>query len=189
MGKGAETRRRMIEETAMLLQRQGLHGTGLLDVLEASGLPKGSLYHHFPGGKEELAVEAVKLSEQAVLRRIDRAWEAATDVAGFGRELAAGYVRRLRRSDFSDGCPVAAVALEGAPGSHRLREASAEALTHWIDAIARHLVESGRTAERAHTQATAIICALEGALMLARATRTEEPVEAIGAELSRLLAV
>ena len=188
MGKGVETRRRMIEETAILLQRQGLNGTGLLDVLEASGLPKGSLYHHFPGGKEELAAEAMKLAEQAVVRRIERAWEAATDLGGFARELAAGYVRRLQRSDFSDGCPVAAVALEGSPGSTRLRAASAEALTHWIEAIAAHLVESGQAPERARTQATAVIAALEGALILARATRSYEPVEAVGAELSRLLA-
>ena len=179
----------MIEETAVLLQRQGLNGTGLLDVLEASGLPKGSLYHHFPGGKEELAAEAIKLAEQAVIRRIDRAWEAARDLSEFARELAAGYVRRLQRSDFSDGCPVAAVALEGSPGSTRLRDASAEALNHWIDAIAAHLVEAGHTPERAHAQATTIIAALEGALILARAARSEAPMEAVGAELSRLLAV
>jgi TetR/AcrR family transcriptional regulator, lmrAB and yxaGH operons repressor len=188
MGKGADTKRRMIEETAGLLQRQGLNGTGLADVLEASGLPKGSLYHHFPGGKEELAVAAMKLAEAAVLRRIDRAWESASDLGAFGRELAEGYIRRLQRSDFADGCPVAAVALEGSPVSDALRGASAAALEHWIAAIAAHLEQAGEAPERAQTKATAVIAGLEGALILARATRSEVPMRAVGMELSRLLA-
>lgn len=187
MRKGDETRRRMIEETAVLLQRQGLNGTGLAEVLTATGLPRGSLYHHFPGGKEELTVEALRLADEVVMRRIDRAWAASAEPADFARALLDRYLRRLERTDFAEGCPVAAVALEGTPQSERLRRASAEALEHWIEAIASRLVAAGDTEERARSKATTVIASMEGALILSRATHDAEPMHQVGAELTRLL--
>lgn len=188
MAKGGETRRRLVEATAGLLQRQGFNGTGLLEVLDEAGAPRGSLYHHFPGGKEQLTVEAIEYSRGVISAWLRKSLDAHPDPARAFADIAERYARRLERSEFTLGCPVAAVALEGAPISDRLRRASESALAEWEDLLAGHLVASGRVDPVAAAGlATAFICSLEGALMVARARRSAQPMQAVGAQFSALL--
>jgi len=99
----------------------------------------------------------------------------------------AGRARPLERSGYTLGCPIAAVALEGTPLSDNLRRASEAALAEWEELLSGYLAERGLGADRARSVATAFICSLEGALMLARARRTAEPMRAVGALIPALL--
>src|ERR687898_2195200 len=112
--KGRETRERMIRAAAGLFRRRGYDGTGLNEILERSGAPRGSLYFHFPGGKEELAVAAITevgttlgSGMEALLTSSDDAGEGIARVIDF-------LADDLERSDFRGGCPIAAVTLDGA---------------------------------------------------------------------------
>jgi TetR/AcrR family transcriptional regulator, lmrAB and yxaGH operons repressor len=187
MAQRGETRRRLVETTAGLLQRQGFHGTGLLQVLEESHAPRGSLYFHFPGGKEQLTVEAIEYSRDVVSAWLRKSLDAYPDPAAAFTDITERYARRLERSEFTLGCPIAAVALEGTPISDRLRGASEAALAAWENLLTGYLEAAGVDAARARPLATAFICSLEGALMLARARRSAEPMLAIGAQFKALL--
>jgi TetR/AcrR family transcriptional repressor of lmrAB and yxaGH operons len=187
MAKRGETRRRLVETTAVLLRKQGLNGTGLLQVLEQAGAPRGSLYFHFPGGKEELTVEAVEYSRDVVLGWLRKSLDAHDSPLAAFQDIADRYARRLERSGFTEGCPVAAVALEGSPVSERLRQASEAALGAWEDLLAGYLEGHGIAAAPARALATNFLCGLEGGLMLARARRSAEPLRAVSAQLRWLL--
>src|SRR5271157_4560372 len=103
-----------IATAARLFHHQGYHGTGLAQVLAESGSPKGSFYFHFPGGKEQLAVEAVEASSAGVERLITRAAERAHDAADVVRRVGRAIARWLEESNFEEGCAVATLAAEAA---------------------------------------------------------------------------
>jgi TetR/AcrR family transcriptional repressor of lmrAB and yxaGH operons len=186
--KGELTRARIVDTAARLLTTQGYHGTGLGQVLDESRAPRGSLYFHFPGGKEELAAEALRASaaswRQAVLASLE---SAPTSVRAI-RSVCELLATRLEQSAFQDGCPIATVALEAAPTSDLLHEATAEAYRTWLDVIEARLTAIGMPAGRASRLATLILASIEGAMVLAKATRSGEPLRRVGAELETLLA-
>ncbi|NDJ63196.1 MAG: TetR/AcrR family transcriptional regulator, partial [Chloroflexi bacterium] len=117
----ASTRDQIIEKTCELLELQGYHATGLNQIIRESGSPKGSLYYHFPGGKEELAVEAVSRVGEIVLRRIvdnlAQIDDAAAAISGFIANIAV----HVERSGFRAGGPITTIALETATDSETLR--------------------------------------------------------------------
>jgi TetR/AcrR family transcriptional repressor of lmrAB and yxaGH operons len=187
MAERGETRRRLVETTAQLLQRQGLNGTGVLEVLRESGAPRGSLYFHFPGGKEQLTVEAIDYSRSVITAWLRKSLDAHSEPRAAFVDITERYARRLERSEYTLGCPIAAVALEGTPLSDNLRRASDAALAAWEELLGGYLEQRGLEAARARAVATAFICSLEGALMLARARRSAEPMRAVGALIPALL--
>jgi AcrR family transcriptional regulator len=165
----ASSRDRMIVSTALLVRERGARATSLDDVLEHSGAPRCSIYHHFPGGRDQLLREATAYAGEYVARRLERADDplAALD------DLYAEYASNLRESDFRAGCPVVAVAVEG-PG---LRDEAAAAFERWREAIARGLVEAGVDAARADELALLTISTFEGGIILARAYRDLAPLD------------
>ena len=132
----------MIESAALLFREQGYSGTGFRDVIEHSGAPRGSIYHHFPGGKAELAAETVRYAGDVVATRVAR-------TAGDGDPAAAlhayldWWVRTLEGTDFRAGCPVVAVAVE-AQAEPAVTAAAAEAFERWETMFAASLREAGR---------------------------------------------
>lgn len=187
MKKGDETRARMVETTARLLTTQGFHGTGLGQVLAEARAPKGSMYFHFPGGKEELGAEAIRHAAGAWRADVLAGIEGAASPIDAIRAACELLARRLESSDFLDGCPVATVALEAAPTSQALHEACADAFRTWLAVIEDRLREVGVTGERAERIATTVLAAVEGAMVLSKALRSAEPLRRIGAELPSLL--
>ena len=187
MKKGAETRGRMVETTARLLTQQGYHGTGLGQVLAEARAPKGSMYFHFPGGKEELAAEAVRRSAAEWRAAIAAVIAAAPSPQGAIRAVCEWLADRLEGSGFRDGCPVATVALEAAPTSQPIHEACAEAFQIWQQVIEDDLRGAGVPAPRSERLATTVLAAIEGAMVLAKAQRSGAPLRRVGAELPALL--
>lgn len=164
----------MVATTATLLRRQGYHATGLQQVVQESGTPKGSLYHHFPGGKEELATGAIALGGRTMSNLIKDAFDEDRDLGAALDRFAELLAGDLRRSDFRDGCPVTTIALECEAGA--VQEACAEAMTAWRDRIERRLAADGHGEAQARELSTLVLATFEGALVLARALRDEEPL-------------
>jgi TetR/AcrR family transcriptional repressor of lmrAB and yxaGH operons len=179
MSKGAQTKQRFVESTLRLIRRNGFSGTGVLDVVADSGAPRGSLYFHFPGGKEELAIAAVESGSEQLL-----AWIGRTNLRQFFHQ----YARWIEKNDCQDGCPIAAIAAEGA-SSEPLRLAAEAALSAMSDAFAVKLREMGHAERRAHDLADMLVGAFEGAVVLTRARRDAAPMRLAFDRLESLLEV
>ena len=187
--KGQRTRDRMLATTAELLRCQGYHATGLLQILEQSRTPKGSLYFHFPGGKDELAAAALRqaaASWRAVLSEVLSA--TAGDLAGDLARVCDRLAAELESSGYTHGCPLATVTLETAADNEALRGVAAEQYRGWEALIAERLRAEGMPAERADAVATLVLSSIEGALLLSRAYHDTAPLRRVATLLPRLSA-
>ncbi len=186
MARRTDTRKKMIKTAAALLQRQGYAATGWRQVVAESDTPWGSQSHHFPGGKEELAIEAVAKSGADYERLVHSAFESG-DPAGAVKTWTELASQVLEATDWSDGCPIATVVLEQAHESAAIGDACATVFATWGTAIASGLVGVGVEDDRAETLATVVLASIEGALILARAERDRRPLIVIGDELATRL--
>jgi TetR/AcrR family transcriptional repressor of lmrAB and yxaGH operons len=187
--KGERTRSALVETTARLLQEQGFAATGLNQIVRESGQPRGSLYFHFPGGKEELAAAAVRAGADVVEAILRRGLAAAESPDAVLVRTAALFADELRNSAFSKGCPVSTVALEATDATPLLQESCAEAYGTWLSLIRDAFIRLGLPADRAPRLATLALSSIEGALLLAKTTRDIGPLEDVAADLSPLLKV
>ncbi|WP_020664516.1 TetR/AcrR family transcriptional regulator [Amycolatopsis benzoatilytica] len=177
-----DTRRRMLESAAELFRTQGYHATGMTQLVSESRAPKGSLYFHFPGGKEQLAAEAVRLSGERLAGQFGELTANAPDPATAIERIVTALAAALSESDFRSGCPIATVALE-ATDSALIREACEQGYESWLHHLSAYFTAHGLAEERAASLATVVLSAVEGALLLARTRRDTAPMEAIAAHL------
>lgn len=185
--KGAETSARLVYSMLDLIQARGYSGTGLNTVAEHARAPKGSLYFHFPEGKEGLGEKAVELAAdrfRALLADTASRSRAPGEVIHGVIDVLAGL---LADSDFQLGCPVSVVTLEMGAHSERLRGACADAFESWIASVADHLAAHGRSHAEARTLATAAVSTIEGAMIVSRAQRSVEPLRCAAHALTALL--
>ncbi len=175
-----DSRARAISTASSLFKKQGYHGTGLTQIIEESGSPKGSFYFHFPGGKEELAIEAVRHGSQDIVLLLK---QAAEQCNGDGKKfvnLATENVSNwLADSDFENACPVTSVALEMAPHSEILADACAIAFNEWIKITEQAFISCGIGVKRSRSLATAFVSSLEGAFVLARTEQSTKTFQAV----------
>lgn len=181
-----DSRARFVETTAALLRRQGYHATGLSQIVEESGAPKGSLYFHFPGGKETLAQAALERSGQEMRDKLAAIVAAAPGPAAAIRAVTTHLAEELEASRFQDGCPVATVALEAAQVP-TLRAVCSASYAQWQALIAGYLEHAGVPAARAASLANLVLSAVEGALLLSRAHADTTPLRMVGEELAGLV--
>lgn len=165
---------RLIETTAGLLQRQGYRNTGLNQILEEAGTPKGSLYHYFPGGKEELAAAAIAHAATDVATRLTAICAAEATPESAIDAVLDHFIAELEESGFQKGCPVATVALEEAGQNPTLQQACAQAYQVWQSGLEAFLQAHGRP--DAAGAAEAFLVALEGALLLSRVRHDTNPL-------------
>jgi AcrR family transcriptional regulator len=172
------TKDRILTVSAGLFQRQGLAGTGIKQILAEADAPFSSLYHHFPGGKEELAAQTVRESGARYERLVSVVWDSAPDVVTGVRAVFDGAAETLEATGFADACPIATVALEVASTNERLRLATADVFAAWIDGASDRLRSAGMGEDSSRRIALAVIALLEGAFILCRAARQTEPMVA-----------
>jgi AcrR family transcriptional regulator len=182
-----KTRKRLVTSTIELLRRQGAHGTGLQEVLAHSGAPRGSLYFHFPGGKAELVREAIEEAAGVVDRRLKQTLDREESAAAAVEAFILRYGEEMARTGFSEGCPIAGVALDVGPEGDRLRAACDWALTGWVTMVAERLRGDGWDPEEAESLALTSLAALEGGLILSRARRSGDPLRAVATQMRALL--
>ncbi|RJS19996.1 TetR/AcrR family transcriptional regulator [Corallococcus sp. H22C18031201] len=189
MSKGEETRRRMIAAAAEMLERAGYAGAGIQELLAAGQAPRGSLYFHFPGGKEELAVAALESSAAemtALLREHLRTERALVPAL---RRVLTLLADRSEAARFEKGCPVSAVVLSSGATPESVRQAASDALRGWQDLLVERLRAEGLSLSDARRRSGLLLSTLEGALLLARAHRSRAPLEELSKDVERLLSL
>ena len=179
MGAGG-TRDRIVEAGAGLFWRQGYTATGMKQIVTEAEAPFGSVYHFFPGGKEELGAEVIRWSgafyEQIVMTVLDGAPDIVTAMA----DAFAGAAETLRSSGYADACPIATVALEVSSTSEPIRQACAEVFDGWLTALAARFRAAGVDEATSRSLASTFLCLLEGAFILGRASRSTQALEDAG---------
>ena len=181
-------RERMVISAALLIRERGAHPTAIADVLEHSGAPRGSAYHYFPGGRSQLLCEAIDYAGEYVAAKIANAGRGSTSSTTWlpttGSELI--------RTDYRAGCPVVAVTVEaGDPDKHDsatpVIARAAAAFARWTDLIAQRLIADGIAAARAEELAMLMTTSIEGAIVVARASRDVKPLDLVHRQLQALL--
>ncbi|OZC64662.1 TetR family transcriptional regulator [Rhodococcus sp. 15-725-2-2b] len=175
----------MLRSAAHLFRRRGVEATSLADVIDHAGAPRGSIYHHFPGGKPQLVEEATRTAGAAMSAMISAGLASAGPSATV-RAILDGFRGELLATDFVAGCPVAPAALDGLHAPQAVA-AAGESFSSWEDVIAASLWQRGLTRERSYSLATFAIAAIEGALIMAKAQRSTAALDRTEGELSALL--
>jgi TetR/AcrR family transcriptional repressor of lmrAB and yxaGH operons len=185
MPRVSDAKSRFTDTAALLFRRRGYNGVGLAEIIEAADAPKGSFYHHFPGGKEELAEQALRRSAGRFGKTVDQVFGEAGSFAQ-GVETLYGMVAGwFEGSDWRDGCPMTSIILDTVPSSTRIHEATREALDGWVGSIAGHAERFGVEGDR-RALALRILIGLEGAWILARVVRSAEPFRQAAAMVSKV---
>ncbi|OBA90618.1 TetR family transcriptional regulator [Mycobacteriaceae bacterium 1482268.1] len=157
----------LIDTAALLFRRQGYAATGVSQILETADVKAGSLYHHFPNGKQELAAAVVESAGGQIERLLRRFLDSDAAVADIVDAWIDLLITQLA-SDRRDGCPIEPIATESVNASPLVRDASARAFAGWTAAIAERLGKDGWPDHDAQQTALAVIAVIEGALMLSR---------------------
>ncbi len=175
----------MVRGAASLIRTRGVNATSFSDVLAESGAPRGSIYYHFPNGKEQLAGDAIRWTSERVLTH-QRACRATTP-AGVLDCFIDMWRQVVLASGGAAGCVVAGVAIDTVADDRPLIDLVRATFRSWVDLLAEQLVAVGVPGRRASRVAVAVVAGMEGALILCRAEGNSGPLETVAAELKRLL--
>jgi AcrR family transcriptional regulator len=178
------TRESILTAAAELMRHRGYAAVGMKDVVAASGAPIGSLYHHFPGGKLQLAREALVNAGVAYGLLIPTLIDPYDDLGVAIEAAFAQAAEDMAATGYANMCPVASVAAETADVVPELRETTAEIFTGWLDGGTGYFTARGLAPRAARDLAVALIGALEGAFVLARTLRSTEPLLVAGRSLA-----
>lgn len=180
------TRGRMVESSAQLLRERGAAAVTVDAVLAHSGAPRGSVYHHFPGGRDEILLAGLERSGGYISQRLERA-TAEGDPVRVVAWFVAFWKSALLDTDFQAGCPVVAATADGRRPLPEVSAAAAAILDTWHRQLVDLVRADGHPAGRSETLATLIVAAIEGAIVLCRSVRSVTPLDDVAAELTHLL--
>lgn len=169
------TRARLVETAARLFRQNGYHGTGLARILTDTGVPKGSLYHHFPDGKADLALAAADWASQGMLRVVDDAFGRAASYEEGVTTLCHKLAKLFDISDHRDGCPVSTILYQD-PDNPVFRHRAEEIFDQWIGRISDHAIRLDHDRDTATRNAEGLLMAIQGAWVLARARRSSDVI-------------
>jgi AcrR family transcriptional regulator len=175
------TKDRIMDASGELFRRQGYTGTGLKQIVAEARAPFGSIYHFFPGGKEQLGAEVIRRSGAMYAQLFVQIAAGSPDIVTAVSRFFTEAAKDLRDTDYADACPIATIALEVASTSETLRQATADVFNSWIEAATRYITQSGIEEQRARGLAFEMLSLLEGAFIFSRALRSTEPLEVAGA--------
>ncbi len=179
-------RERMVRSAGTLIRSNGVHGTGMREIVEQADAPRGSLQHYFPGGKDQLITEGVLLKGDMAARKVGRFLGRLDYPSPLGlfTAIVDDWRGILHREGYAGGCPLLAAGIDP---SLAARDAARQAFDGWLDPLAQALVVTGVPEDRATPLAILLVSALEGAIVLSRVRRDTGPLDTIVAELAPLL--
>jgi AcrR family transcriptional regulator len=180
--KPGHNRQRMLNSTIALLRERGASGVSIDAVLAHSGTPRGSVYHHFPGGRNEMIISAVRQAGDYIAGIIDQAAGEDDPVALLGH-LVDFWKRTLTETDFRAGCPIVALAVDYRDDLLEATELVREIFARWQQKIRDLLAATGFAPDRAQRLAALALAAVEGAVILCRAERSTIPLDQVVEEL------
>ncbi len=186
MGKAAIHKDNLVRTAVTLFRRQGYASTGLQEILEKSGAPKGSLYHYFPQGKEQLGEAAVLAAGRAATETLNELAEKHREPAAFFKAYLKRLAGWMKSSGYRSGCPIATTILETVPQSAAIAAAGERIMDDWIAVAAGVYERAGVPRAEARARAQFAIAAAQGALILSRLRRSTKPLDDAGKRLGRL---
>jgi AcrR family transcriptional regulator len=186
MGARTRTRQKMLVSSVELLRERGAGGVTVDAVLARSQAPRGSVYHHFPGGRSEIMSEALALAGDTISSIVEHTAPAGSRAAL--RHFGKFWNKILLESNFNAGCPVVSVAVGGSPDDQHLQPAVARIFQRWHQALAEAIVADGVDTLRADRLATMAVAAIEGAIILCRVHRSTAALNDVIAEFESLIA-
>jgi TetR/AcrR family transcriptional repressor of lmrAB and yxaGH operons len=177
-GDRQPARTRMVHSAGVLMRQRGVHGVGLREIVTHSGGPRGSLQRYFPGGKEQLVIEALDMAGMELATNVDPRLAEAHSLAEAIDAVIAPWRQLLVDGEFALGCPIAATVVDAA-NDDRLRDKARTLFAQWHDSVRDALVRFGSPKSAADDQASVLLAAIEGALILARAQRSTQPLDTV----------
>lgn len=183
----SNAREQILQTTCALLEKQGYHGTGLNEIVKESGAPKGSLYHYFPEGKEQITSEAVLQSGKMTAERIRLELGDSSSVPKAVYDFVLKVADNVELSGFAAGSPLTAVAMETATQSERINLACREAYGMLKSAFNEKLLAYGFTKAKSDEMATFVVASIEGGIILSRTHHTADPLRLVAKHLKMLL--
>jgi TetR/AcrR family transcriptional repressor of lmrAB and yxaGH operons len=177
----------IVRAAATLFRRNGYAATGINEIAELAGAPKGSLYHYFPDGKDQIGEAAVRFAGKGLVASLEKLAQEHKTTAAMVQaycRLLAGW---MAKSGFRDGCPISTTLLESAPQSAGIALAGREAFSDWRAVIARALLHDGFSHAEARRLSTLAVSAIEGSLILSRVESSAQPIEDVGRSLAAVL--
>jgi AcrR family transcriptional regulator len=175
----------MLVSASELLRQRGAAGVTIDAVLARSGAPRGSVYHHFPGGRRQILREALHFAGEEIAAKIDTA--AGTSGTALLRQFADMWREALTASDYSAGCPVLAAAIGSGQDEQQLASLASDIFTRWRTASTQAYLREGFEPGEASALADTAIAAMEGAVVLCRSARSLEPLEDVTKQLEFLI--
>lgn len=175
MAKVSSAREGLIDAAVELFRARGFEGVGVAELLEKSGAPRGSLYFHFPGGKQEIGVEAVKRVGEVVANQLRGLHESGVDLETFVERVFQETATGISDREYKASCPIAAIAAEMGNANPNLGEAVRAAFAAWEREIKAAATAQGMTEANAAAFASAMLASIEGAMVVSKAQRSVAP--------------
>jgi len=183
-----KTDQRIVRSMWELLRMQGYAATGIQELAQAAEAPIGSIYHHFPGGKRAVAAAALRESGAAYIQLLPMLLDRHADLATAIEEAFTAAADDVSNTGWANMCPVGTVAGEIADTEPELRQVAAEVIASWIEAGIRYLTGRGLSHADGRAAMYAVLAALEGGFLLARAQHSAEPLLAAGRAVATYVA-
>ncbi|WP_050183127.1 TetR/AcrR family transcriptional regulator [Domibacillus robiginosus] len=187
MTKKPNTKRMLIETASRLFRMRGYDGVGLNDILKESGIPKGSLYHYFPEGKEGLAVEAIRHTKEIVVGFIEEVFERVEDPVKAVQEHIYKLAEAMRDEKEPVGFPIGAIASEKHSTSEPIRKACHLAFEEWKEMYAGKFLKAGYSEKQAENFGIIILAVIEGGILLSLTCKSVKPLRVIAEQIPMLL--
>ena len=188
MARQSNTQARMVEAGEQLLSERGYGNVTMIEVVDKAEAPRGSIYYHFPGGKEDLAGKVVAKVGQETVYLVDWVASRTDGPEAFLYLLIERHRKRLEKSDYALGCPMMGIMVNATTQSEALRSAVADAFSSWITAVAQGLTSKGVQPAIARRAAATFVAGVEGAILVSRTTRSIAPFSLLADTVPGLLA-
>lgn len=183
----SSTREKILKTASELMEKQGYCGTGLNEIIQKSGAPKGSLYYYFPDGKEQLASEAILQAGKTVSDRFRERTSAESNAAQAIHDFLYMVAQRMEETNFYTGSTMTMIAMETVVKSKRINQACQQGYMMLIEAFRDKLLSGGMEATRAGDMAEMIIAAVEGGIILSRTYRDASHLRRIADHIFQML--
>ncbi|EHP39546.1 TetR family transcriptional regulator [Cupriavidus basilensis OR16] len=187
MAAQAKHRDKIVRSAAVLFRRYGYAASGTNDIVALSGAPKGSLYHYFPRGKEQIAEEVIVYAGELVRTTLAQLCAEHDSPGAIVRAYGVLMAGWMAQSDYRDGCPISTILLEIAPEAEGVAAAGNAAFAAWEAVLANAFAVRGIPQARATELAGLVICGWQGALTLAKVAKSGQPIRRAVDELARQL--
>ena len=181
------TRDRILRAAKQLFQQRGYYAVGTAEILEQAQAPKGSMYHHFPEGKEQIAIEAVEKHRAELIARLTSLDGEGFTAAETLRLLAKEMASWLKKSEWLEGTMLVSTAVGSVPHLPKLHAAIKASFNEWREHISQLLMKEGWSKAQAFSLAQTIIAATDGAMIIARVDQDERIVIKVAEDLVRLI--